>query len=127
MSAHRTTPGRTSGRTSGKALGHAFALALMGVLALMLALLLPAAPAPAQAPPWQSPPPRDDTYRPPASANEPYYPPGADPKKLPGEAYPGPYDGPAPYGYDGPPRTFSSNEIVDAGHRFFGATTKGLA
>jgi hypothetical protein len=120
MSAHRNT------------LGNSLALVLMGVLALMLALLLPAAPAPAQGPPpWQQPPPpKDDSYRPDAyrpPPQEPYYPPGADPKGLPGEAYPGPYDGPGPYGYGGPPRPFSSNEIVETGHRFFGATTKGLA
>jgi hypothetical protein len=46
---------------------------------------------------------------------------------LPGEPYPGPYGAPGPYGYDGPTRPYSSNEIVDAGHRFFGAVTKGLA
>ncbi|HEX6001622.1 MAG TPA: DUF1134 domain-containing protein [Hyphomicrobiaceae bacterium] len=100
----------------------AFALALTGALVAMLALLLPASPVPAQGP--------DDAYRPPVAAApppEPYYPPGADPKTLPGQPYPGPYDGPAPYGYGGPPGSFSSNEIVEAGHRFFGATTKGLA
>jgi hypothetical protein len=95
-------------------------------------------------------PPRDDTYRPPprmlppqppqpyyraqgpgpgpGPAGEPYYPPGADPKALPGEPYPGPYAAQGPYGYEAPPsRTYSSNEIIDAGHRFFGTVTKGLA
>ena len=97
---------------------NALALALMGGLATMLALLLPAAPAPAQGPP------KDDAYRPP---KEIYYPPGAKPKDLPGEPYPGPYATPGPYGYEAPPRAYSSNEIVEAGHRFFGVVTKGLA
>jgi hypothetical protein len=106
---------------------NALALALMGVLAAMLALLLPASPVPAQGPPpWQPPPPKDDAYRPPPK--EPYYPPGAKPKDLVGEAYPGPYASPGPYGYEPPPPgAFSSNEVVEAGHRFFGAVTKGLA
>jgi len=121
------------------------ALALAGALLGMLALVaLAAAPAPAQGPPpWQSPSPRDDAYRPPPRtlppppqepyyppqqrAGEPYYPPGADPKGLPGEAYPGPYAERGPYGYDGPDRSYSRNEILDAGHRFFGTVTKGLA
>ena len=48
---------------------------------------------------------------------EGYYPPGVDPNKgLPGEPYAGP-------GYGGPDKTFSQNEIVDAGHRFFGTIT----
>jgi hypothetical protein len=93
---------------------NALALALMGGLAAMLALLLPAAPAPAQ----------DDAYRPP---KEIYYPPGATPKDLPGEPYPGPYASPGPYGYQAPPRPYSANEVIEVGHRFFGAVTKGLA
>jgi hypothetical protein len=118
------------------------ALALAGAVPALLAALALAPPAPAQGPPpWQSPPPRDDSYhpsprtlpppepyippRPPAG--EPYYPPGAEPRSLPGEPYPGPYASPGPYGYQGPSRTYSSNEIVDAGHRFFGTVTKGLA
>jgi hypothetical protein len=104
---------------------NALAHALMGALAVMLALLLPA-PVPAQGPPpWQPPPPRDDAYRRPPPPQDPYYPPGANPKALPGEPYP--YSSPAPYGYDAPPRTYSSIEIVNAGHRFFGAMTSGLA
>jgi hypothetical protein len=87
----------------------------MGGLTAILALLLPAAPAPAQYYSKDAPPPK-----------EPYYPPGAITKDLPGEPYPGPYSGPAPYGYAAP-ESFSSNEILEAGHRFFGATTKGLA
>jgi hypothetical protein len=112
-----------------------------GALLALLPLLVPASPVPAQGlPPWDAPS-RDDAYRPPprtlppeppypppaGPAGEPYYPPGADPRGIPGEPYPGPYGSPAPYGYDGPPRTYSSNEIVDAGHRFFGTVTKGLA
>jgi hypothetical protein len=119
-----------------------FALALAGVLAA-LTVLSSAAPLPAQGPaPWQGPPPpRDDAYRPPRTlpppepyypagppAREPYYPPGAEPRGPgPGEPYPGPYAAPGPYGYDGPTRPYSSYEIVDAGHRFFGTITKGLA
>ncbi len=117
-----------------------FALALAGVLAT-LAVLSIAAPLPAQGPPpWQGGPPREDAYRPPPPPppepyypprpppGEPYYPPGAGPRGPgPGEPYPGPYAGPGPYGYDGPTRPYSSNEIVDAGHRFFGTITKGLA
>ncbi|MFZ1103705.1 MAG: DUF1134 domain-containing protein [Hyphomicrobiaceae bacterium] len=97
---------------------NALALALTGGLAAMLALLLPAAPAPAQGPP------KDDAYRPP---KEIYYPPGAKPKDLPGEPYPGPYAAPGPYGYEAPPRPYSSSEVIEAGHRFFGTVTKGLA
>lgn len=100
---------------------NAFAIALTGGLAMMLALLLPATPVPAQ----ELPPPVDDAYR--APPRDPYYPPGADPEAMPGKPYPGPYDGSGPYGYDGPPRTYSSNEIIQAGHRFFGTVTKGLA
>jgi hypothetical protein len=101
-------------------------LARMGGLAVMLALLLPAAHTPVHGQSlWQSPPPKDDAYRPPPK--ESYYPPGASPKDLPGEPYPGPYASPGPYGYEGPPRAYSSYEIIEAGHLFFGATTKGLA
>ncbi|HXE86624.1 MAG TPA: EipA family protein, partial [Hyphomicrobiaceae bacterium] len=124
-----------------------FAFALAGVLVALTVLSIAA---PAQSPPpWQGPPPpRDDAYRPPrddayrspppqpppdpyppsrSQAGEPYYPPGAEPRQQPGEPYPGPYAAPGPYGYDGPSRTYSSYEIVDAGHRFFGSITKGLA
>jgi hypothetical protein len=124
-----------------------FAFALAGVLVALTVLSIAA---PAQGPPpWQGPPPpRDDAYHPPredayrappsqqppapyppprSQAGEPYYPPGAEPRQQPGEAYPGPYAAPGPYGYDGPSRSYSSNEIVDAGHRFFGTITKGLA
>ena len=105
---------------------NALALALTGGLAAMLALLLPAAPVPAQGPPpWQPPPSKDDAFHPPPK--EPYYPPGAKPQGLPGEPYPGPYSSPGPYGYEAPPGAYSSNELVEAGHRFFGAMTKGLA
>jgi hypothetical protein len=121
------------------------ALALAGAFAAMLStLLLAPAPLLAQGPPWQ-PPPRDDSYRPPSRDDAyrppprplppdtyypsrpppgtPYYPPGTDPRGAPGQ----PYDGPPDAYYDGPTRPYSSNEIIDAGHHFFGATTKGLA
>jgi hypothetical protein len=127
------------------------ALALAGGFLVLLTVLSLGSQAPAQGPPpWQTPP-RDDAYRPPPRtvppepyppppsqaaepyypprppAGEPYYPPGADPRGMPGEPYPGPYSSPGPYGYDEQSRTYSSNEIIDAGHRFFGSITKGLA
>ena len=43
-----------------------------------------------------------------------------EPYHAPGEAYDGPHD-------DGPHNTYSQNEILDAGHRFFGSVSKGLA
>jgi hypothetical protein len=111
-----------------------YVLALAGVLVTLTVLSI-AAPVPAQ-----GPPPRDDAYRPsppPSPPGEPYYPqrppagepynpPGAEPRG-PGDPYSGPHAAPGPYGYDGPTRPYSSNEIIDAGHRFFGTITKGLA
>jgi hypothetical protein len=115
-------------------------ITLAGGLLAMLPILLWSLTAPAQgpppwskddayrpprtAPPWE-PPPKHDPYRPPVKAAPPpgdgYYPPGVDPDKgLPGDPYVGPV-------YDGPEKTFSRNEIVDAGHRFFGVITQGLA
>jgi hypothetical protein len=111
---------------------------VVGVLA-MLPLLLWGLAAPAQSPQWDRPP-NDDAYRPPPSPppwdpplqdeayrppqrgvpGEPYYPPGAEPKSLPGQPYAEP-------GNENTERTFSRNEIIDAGHRFFGAVTQGLA
>jgi len=88
----------------------------------MLPILLWGLAVPAQSPPlWQQPPARDDAYRPPprTPSGQPYYPPGAEPKNLPGEPYAGPTEGPG--------KSYSSNEIVDAGHRFFGTITQGLA
>ena len=109
-----------------------FAFALAGVLVALTVLSIAA---PAQGPPpWQGPPPpRDDAYRPPRDDAYRYPPPQPPPEPYPpsrsqaGEPYPGPYAAPGPYGYDGPGRTYSSIEIVDAGHRFFGTITKGLA
>ena len=111
---------------------------LLGSLLAVLPVLLWGLAAPAQSPPptrkddayrppqtpppWD-PPPKDDVYRPPVKGVPPpgqeYYPPGVDPKGLPGEPY-----GP---GRAGPDKTYSRNEIIDAGHRFFGAITQGLA
>jgi hypothetical protein len=89
----------------------------------------PPPPRPQAAEPYYPPrAPAGEPYPPPrAPAGEPYYPPGADPRGMPGEPYPGPYSSPGPYGYGAQSRTYSSNEIVDAGHRFFGSVTKGLA
>src|SRR5262245_23697384 len=125
MSAHRNRPGNTL-RTP-LALASMGVLALM--LALLLPAAPAPAQVLAQEmaqgpPPWQSPPPKDDAYRPPGRddgyrppgappgpgrddgyrppAQAPYYPPGADPKNLPGEPYPGPYANNGPYGYEAP-------------------------
>jgi len=127
-----------------------------GLLAL-LPMLLWAVPASAQQqPPYSAPypPARDDSYRPPARGpgptdypqgpQQPYTPPGAGPQTYngPGQPYGPPpdsfnepsygrqgrYDGP-----NGPPyrgerdNSYSSNEIVAAGHQFFGTVTQGLA
>jgi hypothetical protein len=114
-----------------------------GVLAV-LPMLVWAAPAPAQQqPPYSAPypPPQDDAYRPPAKqpyGQPPYNPPGSQPYGGPGQPYdppPGNYNQPY-YGQQGPygqPRaynddnTYSSSEIIQAGHSFFGAVTQGLA
>jgi hypothetical protein len=41
---------------------------------------------------------------------------------------PGPYrDGPPPREWEGDHRTYSKNEIIDAGHHFFGGISQGLA
>ncbi len=102
------------------------------------------------------PPPQNDAYRPSARGpNQPYYPQAPQPYNPPGPApqtYNGPgqpYDSPPPgsynqpyYGqqgrYDGPSgppqpyrdtrdNSYSSNEIIAAGHGFFGTVTQGLA
>ena len=128
-----------------------------GLLALLpLVLWTVPAPA-QQQPPYSAPypPPRDDAYRPPARApgptdypqrpqQQPYTPPDAGPQAYsgPGQPYgppPDAYNEPG-YGrqgrYDGPngppyrdqrDNSYSSNEIVAAGHQFFGTVTQGLA
>lgn len=90
-------------------------------------------------------PPANDAYQPPANA--PYRPGGAyregdnsryddgrsaaaPPNDGYGEPYHGPgnYDGPPPSDAGPPPgNSYSQNEIVDAGGRFFGSVSKGLA
>jgi hypothetical protein len=73
-------------------------------------------------PPWD-PPPKHEAYRVKPPPGQGYYPPGADPdREGPGRPYVDPER-------EGPPdrSTFSQSEIVDAGHRFFGAITQGLA
>jgi hypothetical protein len=123
-----------------------------GVLAV-LPILLWAAPAALaqQQPPYAAPyPPPNDAYRPPPRPpqGQTYDPPG--PQSYNGQPYSGqgqPYNGqpyaPPPGNYNqpyygqqgpnGPPRapnddnTYSSNEIIQAGHGFFGAVTQGLA
>ena len=59
---------------------------------------------------------------PPAQANPPLPPAQAKPPPPPTQANPPPPSGPAPQGPQ-----YSSNEIVDAGHRFFGTISRGLA
>lgn len=124
------------------------ALVLLGAASAMAQQQPPYAPYP--------PPRGDDAYRPPVSKAPPdqtYYPPGSQSYGGPGQPYNGPgqpYDQQPPPGsynqpysnrygnYDGPngpPRaynddrdqTYSSREIVEAGHGFFGAVTQGLA
>ncbi len=64
-----------------------------------------------------TPPPASGPYNSPGYG-EPY----APPPPPPGSG-PGPYDGPPPP----PPGAYSSNEILDAGHHFFGGVSEGLA
>jgi hypothetical protein len=119
-----------------------------GVLAVLPALLWATA-APAQQQPYPAPyPPQNDAYRPPAKqpyaqnytppGSQPYNGPGGQPYNGPGQPYdppPGTYNQPysgqqGPYGPPGAyndDNTYSSNEIVQAGHSFFGTVTQGLA
>src|SRR5262249_20689577 len=88
--------------------------------ALVLVMLgLGSAPLSAQAnpPPAQANPPP-----PPVQANPPPPPAHANPPPPPAQASPAPPSGPAAQGPQ-----YSSNEIVDAGHRFFGTISRGLA
>lgn len=77
-----------------------------------------------------APPPRDDAYRGGPPPGQTYYPPGSKPYNGPGQ----PYSPPPPYAqptHAPPPSysdtTYSSNEIIQAGHLLFGGVTKGLA
>ncbi|RPH73775.1 MAG: DUF1134 domain-containing protein, partial [Candidatus Rokuibacteriota bacterium] len=79
----------------------------------------------AQAPPPYTPP--GQGYSPPGA--QPYAGPGQpDPQGPGGGNYtePGP-DGPRPYRDEYSDNSYSSNEILGAGHRFFGTVTQGLA
>lgn len=133
---------------------HRTLLSLARGLLAVLPLALWAGPVSAQQPPPYGspyPPPRDDAYRPPYNQappyypqgqQQPYYPPGSN--TGPGQPYgppPGSYNdryygpqtryegpgGPQPYRDEYRDNTYSSNEIVAAGHQFFGAVTQGLA
>ena len=85
--------------------------AVTRTIALVLVMLaLGSAPLSAQANP------------PPAQANPPPPPVQANPPPPPAQANPPPPSGPAAQGPQ-----YSSNEIVDAGHRFFGTISRGLA
>src|SRR5215813_12563854 len=98
-------------------------------IALVLVMLgLGSAPLSAQAnpPPVQAnpppPPAQANPPPPPAQANPPPPPAQANPPPPPAQASPAPPSGPAAQGPQ-----YSSNEIVDAGHRFFGTISRGLA
>src|SRR5262245_26338427 len=81
-------------------------------IALVLVMLgLGSAPLAAQA----NPPP-------PTQANPPPPPTQANPPPPPAQANPPPPGSPAPQGPH-----YSSNEVIDAGHRFFGTISRGLA
>jgi hypothetical protein len=72
---------------------------------------------------------RAPVYAPSQGYGSPYAPPPEPgygrPYAAPGQAYDDPG---APRRYDGPPPgSYSSNEILDAGHSFFGSISKGLA
>lgn len=115
---------------------------VLGILAIALPVLVLAVSVPTQGQQYQpyppprddayrpAPPPREDTYRPGPPPGQTYYPPGSKPYSGPGQPYsqPPPYAQPAnvpPPGYS--ESTYSSNEIIQAGHLFFGGVTKGLA
>lgn len=74
-----------------------------------------------------SPPPRQTFGQPYPAASGPYPPPSG--YNVPAYGSPGPYGG--PYGPPPPPpyreEGFSSNEILEAGHKFFGFVSKGMA
>jgi hypothetical protein len=100
-------------------------------------------------PPRAYTPPGNDNYaqapRPYTPPGQDYSPPGAQPYGGPGQPYnqgpggnytepnygpPGRYDGPngpRPYRDEYSDNTYSSSEILNAGHRFFGTVTQGLA
>ncbi len=80
-------------------------------------------PPPPGAPQSLQPPPRDSTYMPPGRSDSPAY---GEPYSAPPPGGYAPPPGPPP-GAPPPPATYSSNEIVDAGHRFFGGVSEGLA
>ena len=128
---------------------HRIALALAVSL---LPFLLGSAQAQQGGYPPQYPPSREDAYRPPARDQGPTYYPDRPPQgggpysPGPSEPYRGPgqpYDAGPPERYSGPqsryeePRpyrderrdddTYSSKEIIAAGHGFFGTVTQGLA
>jgi hypothetical protein len=81
------------------------------------------APAGAQSDPGYLPPgesgPR--SIRPPQGDNPGYGQPYSAPSQPPPPGAPGDYGGPPPQ-----PNSYSSNEILDAGHRFFGSVSDGL-
>ncbi|MGE0626646.1 MAG: DUF1134 domain-containing protein [Hyphomicrobiaceae bacterium] len=92
-------------------------------------------------PPHQRQDGANEVYRPPPrTAPQPYDNSYADNRRGYGEPYAPPprnyrsdnrYQGDNRYGPDGPPhderRTYSQNEIIDTGHRFFGSVSQGLA
>jgi len=106
-----------------------FAASLAGLL-IIGAMVMPAAaqPAPAYPPPGAAPyPPPAGSYPPPAAA--PYSPPPTyqTPAYQPPAAAPPPTQAYSPHPV--PPRDdqFSPDELIEAGHRFFGGVSRGLA
>jgi hypothetical protein len=124
-------------------------ISLMGGLLAGLPILLWAPATMAQGDAYRPPraytPPGNDyaqAPRPYPPPGQDYSPPGAQPYDGPGQPYgrgpgnyepsygPGRYDGPygpRPGRDDYPDNSYSSNEILEAGHRFFGTVTQGLA
>lgn len=83
-----------------------------------------------QQPQYGAPPPQGQYNPPPQGQYNPPPPPPPQGGEY-GATPPGQYGGPPPaQQYEGPPpedSTYSSSEIIDAGHRFFGRVSMGLA
>jgi hypothetical protein len=107
----------------------AASLAAVGLLIVGAMVMQAAAqPAPAYPPPGSSYPPPGSSYPPPAAS--PYPPPAAAPySPPPASSYPPPGPAPAYTQHPVPPRDdqFSPDELIEAGHRFFGGVSRGLA
>ncbi len=118
-------------------------MALLTLALLTVALMVSGRPpaAEAQSQDYLPPPPQSYPTEPPRSLNpppprDPNYPPGGADNPGYGQPYSAPPPPNAPGGYAPPPYasgpppqpyTYSSNEILDAGHHFFGGVSGGLA